>query len=318
MIYRPQDYVDNIHLHLERLADENLTGITIGIEAIDKYLDPLQKTDLTVMLARPSMGKSVIAAHYARRAALIYKEKSNDYAPPVFISAEMAIEEISIRNLSNYTNIDSRIIRTGKSNNDWDFLHSKTDEMIEEYPIIYIGTSIYTRNIKKRRLSIQYVRQCIDEICNEYGNSPVMVELDYAQRFTLDGTHKDRRQEISEITEQSKDIAQDYQTHVFLCSQAGREVDQKPFPVPDMSSGKETGNLEETPDVVLGGFRPSRVFPVGKIIPKTKDNIICEENLYFLSILKQRNGNCGGAWIRMDARISELSDYEKDYELTNE
>jgi replicative DNA helicase len=318
MIYKPLDYIDNIHLHLERLADENISGISIGIETIDKYLDPLQKADLAIMLARPSMGKSVIAAHYARRGAIVYKNDQSSYAPPIFVSAEMPIEEIAIRCLSTYTGLDSRIIRTGKSNNDWKFLHTKADSMIEDYPIIYVGASIYTKNEQKRRLSINFVQECIDKICNEYGNSPSIVMIDYLQRLSMDGGSQDRRALISEIVEQTKDMALLYQIPILLCSQAGRSVDEKPFPVPDLQSGKETGNIEESADVVLGGFRPSRVFKIGQVIPKTEHNIICEEDLYFMSILKQRNGICGGAWIKMDARISELSDYETDYEITNE
>ena len=82
-------------------------------------------------------------------------------------------------------------------------------------------------------------------------------------------------------------------------------------PIPALHDGKETGNIEETPDVVLGLFRPISVFSEGEIIPKTNPGLVCTKNLFHLTVLKQRGGESGRAfWLLFDMATSALSDTE--------
>src|SRR6185295_6953480 len=124
---KPEDTATILHQYLDHLQNDDHMGIPIGIKKVDDFLVPIQDSDFTTILGRPSNGKSVLTVHYARQAATQYREQQDKYAPPVLISLESPVEEIMLRNLANYTAIDSKIIRTGKYTNDWTALHEATD-----------------------------------------------------------------------------------------------------------------------------------------------------------------------------------------------
>ena len=295
--------------------DYYVTGITVEKDTIDEYFGFQIDGDHLYLLEDCTVThNSVCLAYMCRRASEVFLQHKKEYAPPIFITKEMAIEDLMLRNLSNYVALDSRIIRKGKSRNDWNMLHESVDEMVTSFPTIYIGHSLYSSN-KRKNITLEFIEDSIAKIADEYSAPPIFVALDYLQRVSTK-TIMDRRLMMSEIVERGKDWALEYNTAVLFGSQASREVDSLPFPVPTATSGKETGSIEETADWIVSVMRPAKYWKVGDIIPHTKPERVVTPDLYFLNILKQRNNEANmGVWLSMDARISELSDLEFDLEL---
>ncbi len=316
LIFHPEEVKALTIEHLERLrAGKGTRGVPTGLPSIDKYLNPLVPGQLMVVLGRPSNGKTALMAHYIREAAL-RREAEGIYetAPPIFVTAEMAVEEIQLRELSHAIPLDSIKLYRGQIA-DWDEVFAAVEQVYEESPVIYLGHSIHSKG-RRPRMSMQNIEKAILMIRDEYDAPPEIVALDYAQRLRLDGKARDRRLEVAEIVERTKDLANLLPAPVLLGSQAGRQVEDRMPPIPDARDAKESGNLEETADVVVSVMRPSKYFEINEVIPKT-DGLLCSEQLFFIKVIKQRMGEAGkGFWVYFDMALSMLADLEVDrYDL---
>lgn len=319
LIYRPEEVRELTIEHLVKLRDGvGVRSVPMGLPHIDRYLNPLTPGQMMVVLGRPSNGKTALMAHYVREAA--WRRESNkgsETSPPIFVTAEMAIEEIQLRELSHAVPIDSVKLYRGEVN-DWDELFAAVDQVYTESPVIYLGHSIHSKG-KRPRMSMQNIERALLRIRDEYDMPPELVALDYAQRLKLDGGVRDRRTEVAEVVERTKDLANMLPSPIILGSQAGRQVEDKMPPIPDAKDAKESGNIEETADVVVSVMRPSKYFEIGEVIPKT-DGLVCTEELFFIKIIKQRMGESGsGFWVWFDMSISRLADLEFErYDLNTE
>lgn len=298
--------------YLQQLADPNNRGIEIGIPDLDAFLTPITPSDMMGIIARPSHAKTSLLAHYAMRAsqlALLSRNTDKKYAPPVYITAETPTEELSIKTLSNYVNIDSRQIRRGAATNDWEMLKTGAQNLEMDMPIIYVGHSI----IHPRRglIDIRYIENAVYEITEKYKCPPRVILVDYIQRIATPGI-SDRRLGLSEVVERLKDLHMSVGSPLIFGSQARREVDDRAFPVPETYDGKETGSIEETADVIISTMRPIKYWQKGQPIPGTSPERLSEENLFFIKVLKQRNGDSNmGFWTSLDPKITQLSELEK-------
>lgn len=313
LLHYPGDSSELLHKHLEELAKPDVGGIDLGIKELQGYLLPLMAGDLGIILARPGMGKSMLLQHLARTASEDAAIKTDEYAPPLFVSNEMPLEELQLRQLSWYTNIDTRDIRFGKDKNDWAILHTKIADIESDYPIIYIANSLYSGG-KRGVVTMEVIEAAVEHIVQTYGVPPRLVAIDYLQRMHVKNKSLDRRLALNEVIERSKDLALYHGVPVVVGSQASREVDMEKFPIPDLRHGKETGGIEEAADWVISGMRPSRYYKVGDTVPNSSKNIVVTPELYFIRVLKQRSGEAGkGAWCSFDMRVSFLSDLEIEY-----
>jgi len=297
------EYVESIR------KEEDRGGLRIGVSYLDNYLAPAVGGKLWVIMGRPGMGKSSLLAHIARRDGLRAAREGGPY--PVVITAEMAVEEYMLRELSHFSEIDSfRIRRNELDDGEWEVIRSIAEDMPKACSVIYVGHSL-TGSSRRRRITVNSMKEAIDSVMERYRVDISSIYIDYLQRIGLDRNFRDRRIEMSEIVERCKDMALEYGVPVFLGVQAGRSVDLRNPPVPMLGDGKETGNIEETADTVLGVFRPARVYDVGDFIPGTDPPLVCEEHLFFINVLKQRDGMAGrGFWVYFDMSIAKLSDLE--------
>lgn len=310
LVVTPEQVRDYSHAHIDKLANQDkIRGISSGIGSLDEYLNPLQPGRLRVILARPGAGKSSLMMHFMREASKSWRRrKDKATCPPVFVTAEMAIEEIAIREVSNYIPVDSVHIERGTMDR-WDIVHEAIDSLYEERPIVYIGHSLASDK-PRPRMSMENIWRSLEYARDVYGVSPECIAIDYAQRIRLDSDTRDRRGEVSEVVERAKDMALAFATPVVLGSQASRAVESKNPPIPGMDDAKETGNLEETADDILALMRPSRYYKIGESIPKS--TMICREELFYVMVLKQRQGRAGqGFWLWFDMSITRLADMER-------
>lgn len=319
LIFEPKEVSARTHRFFDEKSSSEKNGsrvISSGMASLDAILNPMPPGHMRVVVARPSHGKTSIMMHYARmEAAKWARQEQKTTLPPIVVSAEMALEEIMLREVSNIIPVDSSILERGTFS-EWERTHEAIDYLEEARPYIFIGHSLES-DARRPRLSVENVRYALNVLVDKYGLPPSLVIVDYAQRMKLDKASRDRRQEVSEVVESCKDMTLEFSTALILGSQAGRSVDEKRPPIPDMSDAKETANLEETADSVLGLFRPCKTYKDGERIPGS--DMTCTQTLFYVSIIKQRQGISGvGRWVYFDPAISRLTDLEIErYELNN-
>ena len=303
----------NLLTYLEQKEKNKNLGLKIGAEDIDNFLVPLSSSDMMVVLARPSNGKTSWMIHYAMQAGKsVMLDKQNgitEYAPPIYITAETPTEELSLKVLSNFMHLDSRFIRAGSEELDWQHVKNEVSAMYSEVPLLYSGHSIV--NPRRGLMTIDLIEQSVYDVCDRTGLPPRLILVDYLQRIASPG-NSDRRLGLSEVVERLKDLHMSVGCPIIFGSQAKREVDDRPFPVPQAGDGKETGSIEETADVVISLMRPCKYWSVGSEIPKTSPPRVVTENLFFVNVLKQRNGlSDQGFWMNFDMSVTHLSEMEE-------
>jgi replicative DNA helicase len=245
---------------------ELITGVPTGYSEIDRMTAGLQPSDLIILAARPSMGKTSLAMNMAQHAALIEKT-----GVAVF-SLEMSKEQLVMRLLSSVGRIDSQRIRTGRLHNeDWPKL-TRAVGMLSEAPIYIDDTpaiSVLEMRAKTRRLASQH----------DIG----LIIVDYLQ-LMRGRNPENRTQEISEISRSLKALAKEHGVPVIALSQLNRSVESRTDKRPMMSDLRESGAIEQDADVICFIYRD-------EIYNKAEDNP--EKGSAEIIIGKQRNGPTG-------------------------
>jgi replicative DNA helicase len=251
--------LDYIHEHRG-----HVTGVTTGFVDIDKITGGLQPSDLIILAARPSMGKTTLALNIAHAAA------SRSKLPVGIFSLEMSAEQLVQRLLAMEAQIDSQHLRTGYiSDDEWIRLGEAIGQL-SEVPIYIDDTpniSITEMRSKARRLHM------------EQGLGLVVV--DYLQLMQGSG-QENRVQEISEISRSLKGLARELRAPVLALSQLSRAPDQRPNHVPMLSDLRESGSIEQDADVVIFIYRDV-IYNKDTEHPRVADIIIA----------KHRNGPTG-------------------------
>lgn len=217
-----------------------LRGVPTGYHDLDSKLAGLQKSDLIVLAARPSMGKTTLALNIAHHVAL--KEKQ----PVLIFSLEMSKEQLVDRLLSAESGIDAWNLRTGNlTDADFDKLNVAMGNL-SEAPIYIDDTPSITAlemRTKARR--------------EQHQHTLGLVVVDYLQ--LMSGMSKsygeNRVQEISEISRGLKALARELNVPVLALSQLSRTVEQRSPQIPQLSDLRESGSIEQDADVVLFIYR---------------------------------------------------------------
>ncbi len=246
---------------------ELITGVPTGYKVLDKMTAGLQPSDLIILAARPSMGKTSFAMNIAQHAALVEKT-----GVAVF-SLEMSKEQLVMRLLSSVGRIDSQRIRTGKLHDeDWPKL-TRAVGMLSEAPIFIDdqpGISVLDMRAKVRRLAAQH----------DIG----LIVVDYLQLMTGRSSSENRTQEISEISRSLKAVAKEHNVPVIALSQLNRGLESRTDKRPMMSDLRESGAIEQDADIIMFIYRD-------EVYNKAEDNP--NRGISEIIIGKQRNGPTG-------------------------
>ena len=259
----------------------SVTGIPTGFLDLDYRTAGLQPSDLILIAARPSMGKTALMLNLARNVAF-----KKNLCMAVF-SLEMSKEQLVNRMFSMESNVDSQKLRTGQLNDqEWEKLIEsagvigKSSLIIDDTP----GISIAELRSKCRKYKL------------EHGLSVIMI--DYLQLMTGSGRTDSRQQEISDISRSLKSLARELSVPVIALSQLSRAVEQRPDHRPMLSDLRESGAIEQDADVVMFIYRDEYY---------NKDSE--KRGITELIIAKQRNGPIGTvelAWIPEYQRFANL------------
>ena len=214
-------------------------SISTGFPDIDKLLGGgLNRSDLVILAARPSMGKSTLAFNLARYAA------GNNCTVGIF-SLEMSMQQIAMRLISSESNIDSHNMRLRILSDEDASRELDAIGVLSELPILVDDTpiqSILEMRGKAQRLKME---QGID-----------LLIVDYLQLISGSSNRAENRaQEMGEISRQLKALARDLEIPVLACSQLSRAVEQRPSHRPILSDLRESGSIEQEADVVFFIYR---------------------------------------------------------------
>lgn len=288
-------------------SDSNLSEIKIIEDIVDDYYGFTIDGDSLFLLEDFTVThNSATMMHMTMTAAKMYMAEPDNYAPPIYITRETAIEELLLRMLANYAGINIRELKESASFIDWNAVHKAADDMMVDYPIIFIGHSIYS-NDNRKMLDTEKAIDSIRKVNDNYGVPSILTAVDYLQRFDWVG-EKDRRLSIARVVEEFKDVALSEKMPVLLGSQAKREVTERPYPVPMATDAMESANIEQTCDWMISLMRPCKYWEVGSVIPKSKTNQIVTPDLFYMHALKQRSGTTNeGTYASFDMRIFSLS-----------
>tara|TARA_B100001750_G_scaffold21895_1_gene14718 strand:- start:308 stop:1672 length:1365 start_codon:yes stop_codon:yes gene_type:complete len=261
---------------LESDEGRSLAPIPTGFAKLDELLgNGLQRSDMVVVAARPSLGKSTLAFNIARHAA---QQGSN----VGIFSLEMSAEQIAIRLLSGEANVDSHRLRIGllsdqEENRVFDSigLLSELQIYIDDTPI----QGIVEMRGKTRRLQAE---RGLD-----------LLIVDYLQLMSSSGRSSDNRvQEMGEFSRSLKGIARDLDVPVIACSQLSRAPEQRPSHRPILSDLRESGSIEQDADVVAFIYRED-VYTNREDWERGHPMDPYPENVAELIVAKHRNGPTG-------------------------
>jgi replicative DNA helicase len=271
-------------------SDEGLTGISTGFADLDEMTSGLQPSDLVIVAARPSMGKTTFAMNLVENAIM------RSGKPVLVFSMEMPSESLVMRMLSSLGRIDQTRIRSGKlEEEDWPRFNSAISMMAEQK--LFIDDS--------GGLSPVEVRARARRVARDSGQLG-MIMVDYLQLMQVPGAES-RVSEISEISRTLKGIAKEMNCPVVALSQLNRGLEQRPNKRPVMSDLRESGAIEQDADVIMFIYRDEVYHP------DTDDKGIAE-----IIIGKQRNGPIGSiklAFLGKYTRFEDLAHgYGNDYQ----
>ncbi len=285
--YVPISIVVNNALDKISIAAKNrgaVTGIATGFIDLDYKTAGLQPSDLVLIAARPSMGKTAFVLNIAKHIAM-----ELDKSLAIF-SLEMSKEQLINRMFSLESGVDAQKLRTGNLDEaDWENLIEGASKIGQSKLIIddTPGISIGELRSKCRKYKLEHNLSC--------------VMIDYLQLMTGSGkSAESRQQEISEISRSLKSLARELSVPVIALSQLSRAVEQRPDKRPMLSDLRESGAIEQDADVVMFIYR-DEYYNKDNPDNKGKAEII---------IAKQRNGPVGTvelAWIAEQTKFANLA-----------
>ena len=262
----------------------DVTGVRTHFADFDRMTAGLQKSDLLILAARPSMGKTTLALNIAYNVAV--KEE----VPVAIFSLEMAKEQLVMRMLCSSGGFNNHDIRKGQVKpEEWPKL-TEACSRLSKAPIFIddsSGISVLEMKAKARRLKQQH--------------GIGLIVIDYMQLMTAASKSENRQQEISFISRNLKGMAKDLDVPVMALSQLSRAVESRGDHKPMLSDLRESGSIEQDADVVMFIFREEYYKPEDESV----------RNLATVIVGKQRNGPIGQFDLHFHKAFTRFGDLKR-------
>lgn len=279
------ELLNNMFIELkQKFLNPTLPGLSSGFPNLDSLTQGFQKSDLIIIAARPSMGKTALSLNIALNSVRISR------LPVLFFSLEMSKEQIMYRILASETGINQTRLKSGKLyQNDWIKLN-KTIKIISKLPLFIDDTNNF---------SLQEIRSKIKTIILEQTDIGLVI-IDYLQLMqNSEFKHGNRVQELSQITRYLKNLAREFNIPIIALSQLSRNVDNRIDQKPILSDLRESGSIEQDADLVLMLYR-------NKSLPQIKNST---SSITELIIAKQRNGPVGNIKLAFNEKQIKFVDF---------
>ena len=285
-----QTYEKISELH-DPQTKEKYLGLPTGFRSLDNILSGLQPSDLIIIAARPSMGKTAFVLNIAQNIARRNRGVG-------IISLEMAKEQLVERMFCSHLGVDSWKLRTGRlTDEDFARIGSVMDELTQTH--IYIddasGNSITELRTKARRLKAEHG---LDMLIVDY------LQMMSFARSSGSNYQINRVQEISEISRALKNLARELKIPVVALSQLSRAVESRPSKIPQLSDLRESGAIEQDADVVMMMYREDYY-----------EEDTDRKGITDIYLRKHRNGPTGHIQLMFEKEKMKFYDLAKDREF---
>jgi len=274
-----------------------LAHVDTGFPALDELLGGMQRSDMVILAARPSLGKSSLALGIARNAAL------EQGAQVAIFSLEMSKEQLVQRLLSMEAEVDSKRVRLRQYTPLQEKRVMEATGKLSGIPI-YIDDSPTLRVVEMRSKARRL----------HYERGIDLIIVDYLQLIRGDGRSENKVQEISDISRSLKALAREMECPVLAVSQLSRAVESRPSHVPMLSDLRESGSIEQDADVVMFIYRDDAY-----IKKDDWDRINPErpypEGIANLIVAKHRNGPQGQRNLRFRQEITRFENCPVEAEI---
>lgn len=275
--------VKNVFQELEKRIDSKnlVTGVTTGFYTVDRMTAGMQPTDLIIIAARPSMGKTAFTLNLATNAAL------QGGVPVVFYSLEMGMEQLMTRMIAAVGGVELNKLRTGRgiTDEDWQRLHWAAD-VLGNAPIYIDDTpSLSTLDLRARTRRLKASK--------DIG----MVVVDYLQLMRSSRKTDSRELEISDISRNLKALAKELNIPVLALSQLNRKVEERADKRPMLSDLRESGAIEQDADVIMFIYRDA-------MYNKSEDRALIHSAEIIIG--KQRNGAVGSCPLQYNGQFTRF------------
>lgn len=270
---------------IEELAgqDKDVTGVSTGFTDLDAKTSGLQPSDLIIVAARPSMGKTTFAMNLVENALLL------ETKPVLVFSLEMPSEQIMMRMLASLSRVNQTSIRTAKlEDSDWARIQSSM-KMLKEKDNLYIDDS--------SGLTPMEVRTRARKLARDKGGIS-MIMVDYLQLMRVPTLSENRTLEISEISRSLKALAKELECPVVALSQLNRGLEQRADKRPINSDLRESGAIEQDADLIMFIYRE-----------EVYDENTDMKGIAEIIIGKQRNGPIGTTRLTFQGQFSRFDNY---------
>lgn len=254
------DRIEKIHE-----SKGGVSGLPTGFPDLDRLTAGLQPSDLIIVAARPSIGKTTFALNIAQKASTEYR------IPVAVFSLEMSKEQLALKLLCAQAGVDMQRMRSGHLHeDDWPRLSSALGVLSEANMFIDDTASISAMEVRTKARRIKA----------EHGLG--LIVIDYLQLMQGRGRVENRQQEVTEISRSLKALARELGLPVLALSQLSRAVEQRTSKVPTLADLRESGSLEQDADIVAFLYRDDYYNPKSE-----------SPNVTELIIAKHRNGPLG-------------------------
>lgn len=270
---------------LEALIKTNkeVTGVSTGYTDLDKKTSGLQPSDLIIVAARPSMGKTTFAMNLCENAMLIEDK------PVLVFSLEMPAEQIMMRMLASLSRVDQTKIRTAQlDDEDWARI-SNTMAMLKDKDNLFVDDS--------SGLTPMEVRTRARKLARDRGGIS-MIMIDYLQLMRVPSLSENRTLEIAEISRSLKALAKELKVPVVALSQLNRGLEQRADKRPINSDLRESGSIEQDADLIMFIYR-DEVYNENTELKGISEIILG----------KQRNGPIGTVRLTFQGQFSRFDNY---------
>ena len=281
---------DLLTLSFERLEKINenaneVTGIPTGFTDLDRLTSGLQDSDLIIVAARPSMGKTAFALNVARYVTT----RSENLGAVLIFSLEMSQEQLALRLLTTEAKIDSGRARSGTlEKTDWESLSFATSALSSAQ--IYI--------CDKSNLNPFELTAICKQLNKEHAHGVSLVIVDYLQLMKSARQNVPREQEISEISRMLKSLAKELNVPVMALSQLNRALESRENKRPRMADLRESGAIEQDADLIFFIYRD-----------EVYDSKTTEPGIAEINVGKHRNGPTGMVKLAFVGKHTKFANY---------
>ncbi|WP_227396827.1 replicative DNA helicase [Jeotgalibacillus aurantiacus] len=274
---------DNIESRSSQLQD--VTGIKTGFSDVDRILNGLHETELSIVAARPSIGKTALALNFGTGIT------KSSRAIPVIYSLETTSEKLVERQLVATGNLDAQRVRTGHiAEAEWRRITYAMGELSNK-EMFYHDLS---------RCTPGYIRSDLKQLKKQFPDRNFVAIIDHLQLMSSDRREPNRNLEVGAITRDLKMIAKDLDVHVMLLSQLSRGVESRQDKRPMMSDLRDSGEVEQNADVIAFLYRDD-------YYDKESEN----QNILEFIVAKQRNGPVGTVQLAFMKEMNKFVNLER-------